>query len=53
VPRDAGCKQPAPHGVIIPLGSPSPATSNDLPGSSGDAGRVVLPYLVFLRVGLA
>ena len=42
--------------TVIPLGSPSPATSSGLPGSTGGhplplAGR--LPYLALLQVGFA
>jgi hypothetical protein len=39
--------------VIISLGRSFPGASCDLPGSPGETGRLILPYLVLLRVGFA
>ena len=35
------------------LGSALRRTSNGLPGSGSEAGRLILPYLAFLRAGFA
>ena len=35
------------------LGSVLRRTSNGLPGSCSEAGRLILPYLAFLRAGFA
>ena len=35
------------------LGSALRRTSNGLPGSPNEAGRLMLPYLAFLRAGFA
>ena len=37
--------------VTIHLGPALRRASYDLPGSPSDAGHIILPYLVFLRVG--
>ncbi len=37
--------------MVMYLGTPLPATSSDLPGSSSEAGHLILPYLVLHQVG--
>jgi len=39
--------------TTIYLGSALPRASNGLPGSCSEAGRLILPYLAFLRAGFA